>query len=166
VSFRRSAVAALLFATSASLAACAPGGAHDDPEGASDNSEGAVTTTVLVPTTSIATGASKTGVYTATVSGELTFKTAGTGDIDLYLRKGSAPTTATYDAASEGSTATETAKITVVAGDKVYYLLYGYSAGSASLSVTVPDAPVAETTVTLVASTSTPRASRRRASTR
>jgi len=130
--------------------ACAPEGVagEDDAESA----ESAASTTELVAMGPIAKGASKTGIYTATVAGQLTFRTAGTGDIDLYVRKGAAPTTTLYDAKSEGPTSAEELKITVAKGDQIRFLLYGYSAGTANLVVVVPDAAPATTVVTLVPS--------------
>ncbi|MCE9579891.1 MAG: hypothetical protein K8W52_42635 [Deltaproteobacteria bacterium] len=96
------------------------------------------TTTVLVPSGAIAKGASKTGVYTVATAGSITFRTAGTGDVDLYVRRGSAPTTSTADCKGETSSATETCTLTAAAGDKIYYLVYAYAASTASLSVTAP----------------------------
>lgn len=127
-------------------------GVYDDaPEVAHVSS--ALTTTTLFPTTAIALSESKTGVYTATVAGQITFRTAGTNDVDLYVRKGSAPTRSSYDVKSDGSTSAEQAKVNVAVGDKVYYLVYGYKASSASLIVETPDAPPQTTTVTLFPST-------------
>ncbi len=67
-----------------------------------------------------------------------TFKaeTTGTGDIDLYVRKGSIPTTSSYSCKSDGSTATETCSTSVTANGDVYVMLNGYSAGSYNLKVT------------------------------
>ena len=67
-----------------------------------------------------------------------TFKaeTTGTGDIDLYVRKGSVPTTSSYSCKSDGSTATETCSTSVTANGDVYVMLNGYSAGSYNLKVT------------------------------
>ena len=67
-----------------------------------------------------------------------TFKaeTTGTGDIDLYVRKGSLPTTSSYSCKSDGSTATETCSTSVTANGDVYVMLNGYSAGTYNLKVT------------------------------
>jgi len=67
-----------------------------------------------------------------------TFKaeTTGTGDIDLYVRKGSAPTTSSYSCKSDGSTATETCSTSVTANGDVYVMLNGYTAGNYNLKVT------------------------------
>ncbi len=96
------------------------------------------TTTVLIPSAAIAKGVSKTGVYTVGTAGAIAFKTAGTGDVDLYVRKGAAPTTTTADCKGEGATAVEACTLTAAAGDKLYYLVYAYAASTASLSVTAP----------------------------
>ena len=103
-------------------------------------SDQSLTTTQLFAATPIAKGASKTGLYTATVSGRLTFATTGTGDADLYVKKGSAPTTSSFGCKSDGGTAVESCGLDVVAGDKIYYLVVGYTAATVSLSVTAPDA--------------------------
>jgi len=67
-----------------------------------------------------------------------TFKaeTTGTGDIDLYVRKGSVPTTSSYSCKSDGSTATETCSTSVTANGDVYVMLNGYTAGNYNLKVT------------------------------
>jgi leucyl aminopeptidase len=67
-----------------------------------------------------------------------TFKadTTGTGDVDLYVRKGSLPTTSSYTCKSDGSSATESCSVSVTANGDVYVLLNGYSASSYNLKVT------------------------------
>ena len=67
-----------------------------------------------------------------------TFKaeTTGTGDVDLYVRKGAVPTTSTYSCKSDGSTATESCSVSVTANGDVYVLLNGYSASTYNLKVT------------------------------
>lgn len=54
----------------------------------------------------------------------------GSGDADLYLRKGAAPTTSSYGCRSWGSTTAETCTLSVAAGDVVYVGLYAYAAFS------------------------------------
>ena len=97
-------------------------------------------TTVLLPQTSIAQGASKTGIFTVEAAGSIVFKTTGTGDVDLYVRRGSAPTTTVADCKSEGGTSTETCSISANVGDKLYWLVNGYAASTAQLIVTAPAA--------------------------
>ncbi|SFH02924.1 leucyl aminopeptidase Metallo peptidase. MEROPS family M28E [Duganella sp. CF458] len=67
-----------------------------------------------------------------------TFKaeTTGTGDIDLYVRKGSVPTTSSYSCKSDGSSATESCSTSVTANGDVYVMLNGYTAGNYNLKVT------------------------------
>jgi leucyl aminopeptidase len=67
-----------------------------------------------------------------------TFKaeTTGTGDVDLYVRKGAVPTTSSYICKSDGSTATESCSTSVTANGDVYVLLNGYTASSYNLKVT------------------------------
>lgn len=153
---RRAPVLAALLLTCSS--ACSPslplGGtnASDDDDGDVDSVAAAVTTTEIVPSTALARGASKTGIYTATVSGELTFRTTGTGDVDLFVRKGAAPTRTVFDVKSDGASSAEAVKLTVTKGDQIHFLLYGYAAGSVNLVVIAPDEAPAATVVTLVPS--------------
>ena len=67
-----------------------------------------------------------------------TFKaeTTGTGDVDLYVRKGAVPTTTSYSCKSDGSSATETCSTSVTANGDVYVMLNGYSASTYNLKVT------------------------------
>ncbi|MBY0573032.1 MAG: PPC domain-containing protein [Undibacterium sp.] len=87
-----------------------------------------------VPVTGIAlaTGASK--LYTITVPAgrpSLTFKTTGgTGDADIYVKMGSAPTTTSYTQKSDGSTTVETITISNPAAGTYYLLVNGYAAVS------------------------------------
>jgi len=117
-------------ASTASLSVTHPAGTTPPPP--------TTVTTTLVPSGAIAQGASKTGVFTVAAAGSIVFRSAGTGDVDLYIRRGSAPTTSTADCKSEGATAVETCTLTAVVGDKLYWLLYGYAASTASLTVTAP----------------------------
>jgi len=94
--------------------------------------------TELLPTTAIAAGAAQTGVWSATLSGEVTFHTSGTGDADLYVRKGAEASESANDCASTGTSADETCRLTVAAGDQIHWRVLGYSASSATLGVEVP----------------------------
>lgn len=127
---------------------------------ATDFAEGAATSNLL-PTTSLARGTSRRGSYKATVAGEVIFRTSGTGDADLYLKKGSEPTTTSADAKSESPTATEEARVTLAVGETVYYLVYAYSACTARLDLTTPDAATPVTKVDLLATTSIARGASR-----
>jgi bacterial leucyl aminopeptidase len=75
------------------------------------------------------------GPFKAGAGGSFRASTTGTGDIDLYARRGSAPTLRSYDCKSDGSTATESCSINITANGDVYVLLRGYSAGSYTLTV-------------------------------
>ena len=61
---------------------------------------------------------------------------SGSGDTDLYLRKGSAPTTSSYDCKSDGPTSSESCTLAVNANGDLYVLLNGYSASSYTLTLT------------------------------
>lgn len=88
-------------------------------------------------TGSLAKNATKSfGPFKVKLGGSLKAATTGTGDIDLYVRKTSVPTTTTYDCKSDGSTSTETCTISYTANGDGYVLLKGYAAGNYNLTVT------------------------------
>ncbi len=84
-----------------------------------------------VPVTNLsgATGSSKQ--FTMVVpSGATNLKfvtSGGSGDADLYVKFGSAPTTASYDCKSDGSTTSETCSISTAQAGTYYVLVYGYA---------------------------------------
>jgi pseudolysin/vibriolysin len=55
---------------------------------------------------------------------------AGTGDGDLYIKAGSAPTTTSFGWKSTGATNTETISINSPVANTYYIMVYGYSAVS------------------------------------
>ncbi len=135
-------VAWLLYAYSAStatLSVTAPRSATTVPP----------VTTVLIPSGAFTQGQQKTGVHTVVAAGSIVFKSTGTGDVDLYVRRGSAPTTTVADCKSESGTSTETCTLTAVAGERLHYLLHGYATSTATLSVTGPGASTPDGLVTL-----------------
>ncbi len=69
-------------------------------------------------------------------TGTVKLSTTGTGDIDLYAKKGAAASTSSYDCRSIGSTATESCSLKLTANGDVYVLLHAYSAGNYKLNVT------------------------------
>ncbi|WP_338848146.1 S8 family serine peptidase [Massilia sp. W12] len=88
-------------------------------------------------------GVAKTGLsgalnssttYTMAVTAgatKLKFVTSGgTGDADIYVKFGSAPTTSSYDCKSDGSTNTETCSIATAKAGTYYVLVKGYKAYS------------------------------------
>ncbi len=85
--------------------------------------------------------------------GEVVFRSAGTGDVDLYLRKGGTATRSQYTLKSDGPTSNETARTMMRAGDEISFLLYAYKASTASLVVDEPD-PAKTKTIELVPTTS------------
>ena len=87
-------------------------------------------------TGTLATGATKLfGPFKVGV-GTMKLSTTGTGDMDIYGRKTSAPTTSTYDCKSAGSTSTETCTVTFTANGDGYVLVKAYTAGNYNLTVT------------------------------
>ncbi len=101
---------------------------------ASYGSSGGTVLTNGVPVTGIAVSAGASKVYTLVVPAgrpSVTFKTSGgTGDADLYVQVGAAPTTTTYLKKSAGATTAETVTITAPAAGTYYVMVYGYSAAS------------------------------------
>lgn len=97
----------------------------------------------LVDETVLQNGVAKTGLgaakdgslkYTLAVpSGATSLKfvsASGSGDADLYVKFGSAPTTSSYDCKSDGSTSAETCSIPTAQAGTYHVLLFGYSAFS------------------------------------
>jgi leucyl aminopeptidase len=82
------------------------------------------------------------GPFKAAV-GNLTATTTGTGDVDLYVRKGTLPTTSTYTCKSDGSSATESCTVSMTANGDVYVLLKGYTASTYTLKVAYKPVPAA-----------------------
>ena len=87
-----------------------------------------------VPTSALALSQGQSIVYTLAVpagASNLKFVTAGgSGDADLYVKFGSAPTTSSYDCRSIGSTTAETCNIATAQTGTYYVMVYGYSAVS------------------------------------
>lgn len=118
-----------------------------DNKGASTSVSKAVT--VGTTTGNVLTnGVAKTGLSGAKSSSQtftlvvpagatgLKFVTSGgTGDADLYVKFGSAPTTTTYDCRSQGAANAETCSITTAKAGTYYVMIRGYAAYS-GLSLT------------------------------
>jgi len=84
-----------------------------------------------VPVTGISGAAGSDKLYTLDVpagaSGLKFVTSGGTGDADLYVKFGSAPTTSSYDCRSYGSTNAETCNIATAQTGKYYVLIHAYS---------------------------------------
>ncbi len=76
------------------------------------------------------------GPFAVGAGGSFKAETTGTGDVDLYARKTSAPTTTTYTCKSDGSTATESCSFVMTTAGNAYVLLKGYTASTYNLKVT------------------------------
>ncbi|WP_338848017.1 M20/M25/M40 family metallo-hydrolase [Massilia sp. W12] len=85
---------------------------------------------------SLARGAKKSFGPFKAAAGSLKAITSGTGDIDMYVKKGSAASSSSYDCRSVGSTASESCSVNLTANGDVYLQLTGYTAGTYKLSVT------------------------------
>ncbi|MCV2356387.1 M20/M25/M40 family metallo-hydrolase [Paucibacter sp. B2R-40] len=77
------------------------------------------------------------GPFKLKAGGTLKASTTGTGDIDLFVKKGGPASASVYDCKSDGSTATESCSVSAsaTANTDVYVLLKGYSAGTFKLAV-------------------------------
>ena len=97
--------------------------------------------TALVSDRTIAKDAFETGSFLATAAGVHTLKMTGTGDADLYVRKGSAPTLSAYDCRPYEGGSLEECEVTLAAGETVHYGIHGYAADSkVSLGIAAPGA--------------------------
>lgn len=101
------------------------------------NFTGATTSNVLtngVAKTGLSGALNSQTVYTMVVPAGATglkfVTTAGTGDADLFVKFGSAPTTTVYDCKSAGATAAETCNIATAQAGTYYVMILGYSAYS------------------------------------
>ncbi|MFC3552052.1 M4 family metallopeptidase [Lysobacter cavernae] len=92
-----------------------------------------------VPVTGVSGAASSQQFWTLVVpagASALKFVTSsGSGDADLYVKFGSAPTTSSYDCRSQGSSNAETCNIATAQAGTYHVMLLGYSAFS-GLSLT------------------------------
>ncbi len=71
------------------------------------------------------------GPYAAAGGTEFVASMTGTGDADIYVRFGSAPTVRLYDCRPYGTSSKETCRVTVPAGGSaVYVSMRGYAAAS------------------------------------
>ncbi|MBL8299458.1 MAG: PKD domain-containing protein [Rhodanobacteraceae bacterium] len=119
-----------------------------DNGGASNTKSGSVTVTAPPTDTVLQNGVAKTGLAAATgvnlaytmvvpagATGLKFVTSGGTGDADLYVKFGSAPTTTTYDCKSDGSTNAETCNIATAQAGTYHVLVRAYAAFS-GLSLT------------------------------
>jgi len=75
------------------------------------------------------------GPFKLKAGGTLKASSSGTGDIDLFVKKGAPASSSSYDCKSDGSTASESCSVNSTANTDVYVLLKGYTAGSYKLTV-------------------------------
>ncbi|NJL27475.1 MAG: hypothetical protein HC897_06040 [Thermoanaerobaculia bacterium] len=104
--------------------ACSTGGGGGGPTALSNG----------VPVTSLSGATGSNTFYTLSVpsgASNLSFTTSGgTGDLDLYVRFGTAPTTTTSDCSSAGSTNAETCSFATPSTGTYHVLVYGFAAYS------------------------------------
>ncbi len=70
----------------------------------------------------------------ALAAGRYTFSIRGTGDADLYVRIGSAPTTTSYDCRPYRSDSAETCQIDLASAAPVHVMVRGYTASTIELT--------------------------------
>jgi len=86
--------------------------------------------TPLMPSATVKKDEQKTGEYEVTAAGKAQVQLSGTGDADLYVKVGSAPTTSSYDCRPYAGSSNETCDVDLQAGQKVYWMVVGYAAES------------------------------------
>ncbi|MDX1999085.1 MAG: pre-peptidase C-terminal domain-containing protein [Thermoanaerobaculia bacterium] len=105
-----------------------------------------------VPVTGLAGATGSQTFYTLAVPAgatNLSFTTSGgTGDLDLYVRFGAAPTTTVRDCASEGGTNAETCSFPAPSTGTYHVLVYGFAAYSGATLTGSYTAPGGSVTVT------------------
>jgi len=74
---------------------------------------------------------------TGTVAaGTYVFTIAGNNDADLYVRVGSAPTTAAYDCRPYKNGSAETCSVTLAQAAPIHVMVRGYSTAAATFTIT------------------------------
>jgi len=88
-------------------------------------------------------GEEKAGDWTATTAGSVLIKMSGSGDGDLYVKRGEAPTDAAYDCRPYSGNSDESCEIVVAAGDKLFWKVKGYAETSkVAINVGAQEGPV------------------------
>lgn len=111
-----------------------------DNGGATNTKTSSVTVSSTGGTTVLANGVAVTGLGASTgvdkffsldvpagATGLKFVTSGGTGDADIYVKFGSAPTTSTYDCTSQGSTTSETCNIATAQAGTYYVLIHAYA---------------------------------------
>ncbi len=158
--------------TSSGLVTAVGVGAADVTAASSENSEvlSSATVTVTSSATALTSGVAVTGIsgaagssrhYRITVptgATQLSVSTNGTGDLDLYVRRGTEATRTIADCDSEGASAAESCVIANPTAGEWYIMLYGFTAYSnVSLTATVTGGSTPPASgFTIANSTSTP----------
>ena len=79
---------------------------------------------------SVAKAVEKRWQTPALAAGSYTFSITGTGDADLYVKRGSAPTTTSYDCRPYKGGSAETCTVTLAAPAPIHVMVRGYAAAS------------------------------------
>ena len=122
------------YVVSASNGTCASGNSAQASVTTAACSGGGGVLTNGVPVTNLSGATGSTQTWTLSVPAgatNLQFQSSGgTGDADMYVRFGAAPTTSTYDCSSTGSTTAESCTIPTPSAGTWYVMLSAYSAYS------------------------------------
>jgi hypothetical protein len=86
--------------------------------------------TGLNETGTVAKAAEKRYATPQLPAGTYTFALAGTGDADLYVRRGAAPTTSSYDCRPYKSGSAETCAVTLTEPAAIHVMVRGYATSS------------------------------------
>jgi hypothetical protein len=98
---------------------------------------GGLTYSPLLAETKLAAGQDKSGSYQATAAGDVVIRMSGTGDADLFVKKGAAPTDSVYDCRPYEGTSNEKCRFTVAAGEKLFFLILNGSSQEVKVSLSV-----------------------------
>ncbi len=121
-----------------SFTACSLG-TGDSPSETVRMSDQALATLQIFPQSPLADGTTRTASLTAPVTGRYTISTAGTGNADLYVRRGGPATTTNFTCRSAGPTAVESCGVDLALGEDVYLTVLGVASANVSVTMTMPD---------------------------
>ncbi|WP_338848005.1 M20/M25/M40 family metallo-hydrolase [Massilia sp. W12] len=76
------------------------------------------------------------GPFRAQGGNQVRVSTSGTGDLDLYVRKGAPASISVYDCKSDGSNSTEACNLLETSPTDVYVMINGYRSSTYTLNVT------------------------------
>jgi hypothetical protein len=100
---------------------------------------GGLSYTQIQPEVALKKDETKTGEFTAKDAGTVVFRSGGTGDAELFVKRGDGASKDSFDCKSTRSGSSEECKLDVAAGEKLTWALLGFGEESkVSLSVGTP----------------------------